>query len=65
MTSGDASAYNNIAIDAIGAPAGSGCSVTDIAARGKLSNWIQNGNDLVHVGSDKIYVRIIVSTIPD
>ena len=55
-----AKSMEHITFDMVGAPAGFGCSVMEIAARGNLSNWIQRANDPLGLNTDKVYLRIVV-----
>lgn len=55
-----AKSAQHITFDMVGAPAGFGMSVMEIAARGNLSNWIQRADDLLRLNTDKIYLRIYV-----
>ncbi|THH27215.1 hypothetical protein EUX98_g6977 [Antrodiella citrinella] len=49
----------HITFDMVGAPAGFGTSVMDIAARGNMSNWIQRADDLLGLNTDKVSLRIV------
>lgn len=55
-----AKSSQHITFDMVGAPAGFGCSVMDIASRGNLSNWIQRADDPLGLNTDKVYLRIVV-----